>query len=153
MKASTFGRYAAICGILAGIAAIGGGLYARSVQPVFGIPSFFDVRWELGFSGVGMLIGIGTIMVIGGLLCLKWPSVGAAVVCVAAMVGLVYVFDRGQYRWMPMLYYWAAPWLLAWLAGIFAGYAMHERVEAYGNGVEPAAPASGRPAAGEGQTA
>jgi hypothetical protein len=88
----------------------------------------------VAFSGVGMLTGMGVIMVVGGLLAFKWPSLGASIVCVAAMVGLVYTFDRGDGAWMPLLYYWAAPWLLAWLAGIFAGYALHARVEPYGNG-------------------
>jgi len=145
MKASTFGLYAAACGALAGLAAIGGGLYAHSVQPQFGTPGFFGLDWGVVFSGVGMLMGTGVIMVVGGLLALKWPSVGASIVCVAAMVGLVYTFDRGDGAWMPLLYYWAAPWLLAWLAGIFAGYALHARVEPYGNGSGPAvtAPAPG----------
>ena len=139
MKASNFGRLAAACGALAGIAAIGGGLYAHSVQPEFGTPGFFGLGWDLGFSGVGELIGLGVVMLAGGLLSLKWPSVGASIVNVAAMIGLVYVFDRGQYRWLPLLYYWAAPWLLAWLAGIFAGHALHARVEPYGNGDAQAA--------------
>ena len=67
-------------------------------------------------------------MVIGGLLSLRWPSVGAIIVCVAAMLGLVYTFNRGQYRWTPLLYYWAAPWVLAWFSGIFAGYAAYQNV-------------------------
>ena len=46
------------------------------------------------------------IMVIGGLLSFKWPSVGGVIVCVAAMIGLIYTYDRGQYRWTPYLYYW-----------------------------------------------
>jgi len=138
MKASTFGLYAAACGALAGLAAIGGGLYAHSVQPEFGTPGFFGLEWDLGFSGVGMLTGMGVIMVVGGLLAFKWPSLGASIVCVAAMVGLVYTFDRGDGAWVPLLYYWAAPWLLAWLSGIFAGYALHARVEPYGNGGSPA---------------
>ena len=98
MKASTFGLYAAACGALAGLAAIGGGLYAHSVQPEFGTPGFFGLEWDLGFSGVGMLTGMGVIMVVGGLLALKWPSLGASIVCVAAMIGLVYTFDRGEGR-------------------------------------------------------
>ncbi len=132
MTVNSLGRWTGICGVLAGIAAIAGGLYARSVQPVFGIPGFFGLQWDLAFSGVGMLVGIGIVMVVGGLLSFKWPSLGAVIVNVVAMVGLAYVFDRGQYRWLPLLYYWAAPWVLAWLAGIFAGYALHARVEPHG---------------------
>ena len=44
------------------------------------------------------------------------------------MVGLVYTFNRGQYRWTPLLYYWGAPWVLAWIGGIFAGYAAYQNV-------------------------
>jgi hypothetical protein len=141
MKTRSFARSAAACGVLAGIAAVGGGLYAHAVQPEFGTPGFFGLRWDQGFSGVGMLVGLGAIMVLGGLLSFRWPSLGAAMVCVAAMVGLVYTFDRGEWRWVPLLYYWALPWLFAWLAGIFAGYALHERVEPHGNAGGPGAAA------------
>ncbi|HOT24091.1 MAG TPA: hypothetical protein PLB30_07485 [Thermoleophilia bacterium] len=148
MKASRFTRYAAMCGVLAGLSAIAGGLYAHAVQPEFGIPGFFGAQWDLAFSGVGSLIAIGVVMVVGGVLSFKWPSVGASIVSVAAMVGLAYVFDRGQYRWLPLLYYWAAPWILTWLAGIFAGYALHERVEPYGGEAAPAGgQAGGQPTA------
>jgi len=138
MRGSDFRRLTPACGVLAGLAAIGGGLYAHSVQPEFGTPGFFGLQWDLGFSGVGGLIGLGVVMVVGGLLAFKWPSIGASVVSVATMVGLVYVFDRGQYRWTPLLYYWGAPWLLAWISGIFAGFALHARIEPHGNGVGPA---------------
>ena len=66
-------------------------------------------------------------MVIGGLLSFKWPSVGGIIVCVAAMIGLIYTYDRGQYRWTPYLYYWWGPWLFAWICGIFAGYAAYQQ--------------------------
>jgi hypothetical protein len=118
---------AAITGIIGGAAAIGGGLYAHSAAPVFGIPQFFGIYSQY-LSGVHVLIGIGVIMVIGGLLSFKWPSVGAIIVCVAAMVGLVYTFNRGEFRWTPLLYYWGAPWVFAWFSGIFAGYAAYLNV-------------------------
>ncbi|HEY5169288.1 MAG TPA: hypothetical protein VIK03_07845 [Thermoleophilia bacterium] len=127
MKGQKMASWAAIAGILGGVAAIGGGLYAHSAAPVFGIPRFFGITSQY-LSGVHVLIGLGVIMVIGGLLSFKWPSVGAIIVCVAAMAGLVYTFNRGQYRWTPLLYYWGAPWLFAWLCGIFAGYAAYLNV-------------------------
>ncbi len=127
MKGQKMANYTAIAGVVAGALAIGGGLYARSVEPVFGIPQFFGVYWNY-LSGVHMLVGVGVIMVVGGLLSLKWPSVGAIIVCVAAMIGLIYTFNRGQYRWTPLLYYWLGPWLFAWIAGIFAGYAAYKNV-------------------------
>jgi len=127
MKGQQMANYAAIAGVLAGLAAVGGGLYARSAKPVFGIPQFFGIYSDY-FSGVHVLVGVGVIMVVGGLVSFKWPSVGATIVCVAVMAGLVYTYNRGQYRWVPLVYYWWAPWLLAWIAGIFAGYAAYKNV-------------------------
>ena len=101
MKGQKWANLSAITGILGGAAAIGGGLYAHSAEPLFGIPQFFGIYSQY-LSGVHVLIGIGVIMVIGGLLSFKWPSVGAIIVCVAAMAGLVYTFNRGQYRWTPL---------------------------------------------------
>jgi hypothetical protein len=140
MKGRAMAIFAAVAGILGGAAAIGGGLSAHATQPVFGIPQFFGLYSDL-LSGVHVLVGLGVIMVIGGLVSIKWPSVGAIVVCAAAMVGLIYTYDRGPYRWTPLLYYWGAPWLFAWLAGIFAGYSVFQRVEQVGEG-----PAAARPA-------
>lgn len=127
MKGQKMAIYAALAGILGGAAAIGGGLYAHSEQPAFGIPQFFGIYSEY-LSGVHVLIGIGIIMVVGGLISFKWPSVGGVIVCTAAMAGLIYTYDRGQYRWSPMVYYWWGPWLFAWIAGIFAGYAAYKNV-------------------------
>jgi hypothetical protein len=127
MKGQKMANLAAIAGILGGLAAIGGGLYAHSAKPVFGIPGFFGIHSNY-LSGVHMLVGIGVVMVVGGALSFKWPSVGGIIVCVAAMIGLVYTFNRGQYRWTPLLYYWGAPWVLAWISGIFAGYAAYKNV-------------------------
>jgi hypothetical protein len=131
MKGKKMALYAALCGTVAGAAAIAGGLYAHSVQPVFGIPHFYWVYSDL-LSGVHVLVGLGVIMVVAGLLSSKWPSVGAIIVCVAAVLGLVYTYGRGQYRWTPMVYYWWAPWFFAWLAGIFAGFSLYQRVDQLG---------------------
>ena len=80
----------------------------------FGIPQFFGIYSDY-LSGVHVLVGLGIVMVIGGLLSFKWPSVGGIIVCVAAMIGLIYTYNRGQYRWTPYLYYWWGPWLFAWI--------------------------------------
>jgi hypothetical protein len=116
-----------VFGILAGAAAIGGGLLAHSQQPVFGIPQFFGI-YSKYLSGVHLLVGLGIVMVVAGALSFKWPSIGGVVVCVAAVVGLMYTYNRGQYRWTPLLYYWGAPWVFAWFAGIAAGYAAYRNV-------------------------
>ena len=141
MSSQTAARIGALLGILGGLAAIGGGLYAhfQSPQPVFGIPSFLFV-YSAYLSGVHTLVGLGAIMVIGGLLAFKWPALGIGIVCAAAMVGLISVYDRGRppfmgdalrTRWMPYFYYWAAPWVLAWVSGIFGGLSLQKSVKQY----------------------
>ena len=140
MSSQALTRIAAVLGILGGLAAIGGGLYAHFMdpQPIFGIPGFMwvDVDW---LSGVHQLVGLGALMVVGGLIAFKWPTVGICIVCAGAMIGLIACYDRGRpigggdplrTRWIPYLYYWAAPWVLAWISGIFAGLALYETTEA-----------------------
>lgn len=127
MKGQKMANWAAVSGIVAGAFAIGGGLYAHYKHPVFGIPAFFGFH-SSWLSGVHVLVGLGIVMVIGGLLSFKWPSIGAIIVCLAAMLGLIYTYNRGQYRWTPYVYYWWGPWLFAWICGIFAGYAAYKNV-------------------------
>ena len=144
MNGQRYANLTAITGIIAGAFAIGGGLYARSMDPapVFGIPQFFGIYADY-LSGVHVLVGLGIIMVIGGLLSFKWPSVGGIIVCVAAMIGLIYTYNRGQYRWTPYLYYWWGPWLFAWICGIFAGYAAYKNVPQSGEKLTDARHAEG----------
>jgi hypothetical protein len=141
MSSQTSARIAAVFGILGGLAAIGGGLYAhyQDPQPVFGIPSFLFVYSDY-LSGVHQLVGLGIIMVIGGLLAFKWPALGISIVCAGAMFGLIAAYDKGRppfmgdelrTRWMPYFYYWAAPWVLAWISGIFAGLSLQKSVKQY----------------------
>jgi hypothetical protein len=127
MKGQKMANLSAIAGIIGGAAAIGGGLYAHSAKPVFGIAQFFGIYSQY-LSGVHLLIGLGIVMVVGGVIAFRYPSVGGIIVCVAAMIGLVYTFNRGQYRWTPLLYYWGIPWVLAWMSGIFSGYAVYKNV-------------------------
>jgi hypothetical protein len=141
MTSQTLTRLAAITGILAGVVAIGSGLYAHFTSPqvIFGIPGFMWIKVDFA-SGVHQLVGLGIIMVIGGLLAFKWPALGICIVCGAAMIGLIGVYDRGRpigggdplrSRWIPYMYYWAAPWLLAWISGIFAGLSLQKSVKPY----------------------
>jgi hypothetical protein len=111
----------AVLGILAGVSAVAGGLYAHSAQPSFGYAHFFGLHSQY-LSAVHVLVGLGIIMILAGIAALWRPGLGSVIVSLAAVVGLIYLFDRGQYHWKPLLYYWAAPWVLAWLTGIFAGY-------------------------------
>jgi hypothetical protein len=131
MKGQRMANYAAIAGIIAGLVAIAGGLYAHSQHPIFGYPRFYGIHSHY-LSGVHVLVGVGVLMIVGGLISFKWPSVGASIVCFLAMIGLIYTYNRGQYHWIPLVYYWWGPWLFAWLAGIFAGYSLFQRVEQLG---------------------
>ncbi len=142
MKGQRYANLTAITGIIAGAFAIGGGFYARATDPVFGIPQFFGIASDY-LSGVHMLVGLGIVMVVGGLISFKWPSVGGIIVCTAAMIGLLHTYDRGQYRWTPYLYYWWGPWLFAWICGIFAGYAAYKNVPQSGEKLEDARHAEG----------
>ena len=63
------------------------------------------------------------IMIIGGVLTLWSPAAGGLLVLVPAVIGLVYCYNHEWTR-LPLLKIWAAPMLLAWLAGILAGYAL-----------------------------
>jgi len=131
MKGQKMASYAAVSGIIAGAFAIGGGFYAHSQQPSFGYAKFFGI-YSKYLSGVHVLIGLGVLMLIAGLLTFKWPSWGAGAVCLFAMIGLVYTYNRGMYHWTPLVYYWWGPWLFAWIAGIFAGLSLSQRIEKLG---------------------
>jgi hypothetical protein len=141
MSSQAYARIGAVVGIIGGLTAIGGGLYAhsQSPQPVFGVPSFLFVYSDY-LSGVHLLVGLGAVMIIGGLLAFKWPALGIAIVCAGAMFGLIATYDKGRppfmgdplrTRWMPYFYYWAAPWVLAWISGIFGGISLQKSVKQY----------------------
>jgi hypothetical protein len=106
MKGKKMAMYAAVAGVIAGECAIAGGLCAHWTQPIFGYPQFFGMKWDQGFSGVGMLVGVGIIMLVGGVIRFRRPSVGATIECLGAIVGLIYTYDRGMYRWIPLVHYW-----------------------------------------------
>lgn len=128
-------RLSAAAGVLAGIAAIAAAVYMNEIQPVVGLPwdapSWLGWLADLGaFNAIGWLGGMGLVMIVGGLVALKSPAVGGVVVVLAAVSGLVYVYTHEWYR-MALLTYWAVPVLLCWLAGILAGYAVHDETEAF----------------------
>jgi len=77
---------------------------------------------------VHVLVGLGMLMLAGGLLAFRRPTAGSLLVCVVALVSLVYAYDRGMERWTPLVYYWGAPWALAWIAGICGGSSLYRRL-------------------------
>jgi hypothetical protein len=128
--------FTAAVGVLAGLVAIGTAVYMKSTQPIVGLP--WDVPGWLGwlaelgaFNAIGWLGGMGLLMIVGGLVSLRSPAIGGILIVVPAVLGLVYVYTHEWYR-VDLLYFWAAPVLLCWLAGILAGYAVHDETEALG---------------------
>ena len=120
MKKDAIHRYAAIVGILAGVSAIVLAFYIHSAQPKLG-PS-----WHIAgilVTSPRLLAAMGIVMVIGGVLTLWSPAAGGLLVLVPAVIGLVYCYNHEWTR-IPLLKIWATPMLLAWLAGILAGYAL-----------------------------
>lgn len=144
MSARTLSRAAAAVGILAGAVAIGSGYYAASRDVIFGVPGFMWIKVDFA-SGAHQLAGFGLIMVIGGVIAFWRPALGIGIVCTAALIGLIGVYDRGRpigggdplrSRWIPYMYYWAAPWVLAWISGIFAGLYLQKTVEQHDSPAE-----------------
>jgi len=126
MKKDAIHRYAAIVGVLAGVSAIALAFYIHAAQPKLG-PS-----WHIGIlvTSPRLLAAMGVIMVIGGVLTLWSPAAGGLLVLFPAVVGLVYCYTHAWTR-ITLLEIWAAPMLLAWLAGILAGYALAKDVPAH----------------------
>jgi hypothetical protein len=127
MKNDAIHKYAALVGVLAGVSAIALAFYIHSAQPKLG-PS-----WHIAgilVTSPRLLAAMGIVMVIGGVLTLWSPAGGGLLVLVPAVIGLVYCYNHEWTR-IPLLKVWAAPMLLAWLAGILAGYALAKDIPAH----------------------
>ena len=144
MNPRNLARIAASLGIVGGLVAIGSAYYAASQNVVFGIPGFLWVKVDFA-SGAHQLAGFGMLMIIGGIIAFWRPALGVGIICAAALIGLVGVYDRGRpigggdalrSRWIPFVYYWAAPWVLAWISGIFGGLYLQNTVEQYDSPAE-----------------
>lgn len=133
MDAATLRRWSGIVGILAGVVAIAIGFYAHATSPHLGYPwrPFIHVFAHTAvLSAVGMLIGMGIIMVIGGLIAFRNSVWGGLVMVVPAVIGLVYCYTHAWHR-LDLIYFWAAPVVLAWVGSIVAGFALYKEVEPY----------------------
>jgi hypothetical protein len=133
MEAKDLRKWAGLVGVLGGLVAILSGLLAHFREPMLGYPwrPFITVFENTAvFSAVGMLIGMGIIMVVGGLLAFRSALWGGLLVIFPAVVGLVYCYTHAWHR-LDLIAYWAAPVVLAWLSGIFAGYALAKSIEPY----------------------
>jgi len=127
MKNDAIHKYAALVGVLAGLSAIALAFYIHSSQPKLG-PSWHVVG--ILVTSPRLLAGMGVIMIIGGILTLWSPAAGGLLVLVPAVIGLIYCYNHEWTR-IPLLKIWATPMLLAWLAGILAGYALAKDIPAY----------------------
>jgi ABC-type multidrug transport system permease subunit len=133
MDAQALRRYAAIVGLLAGVAAVVSGLVAHFTKPNVGYAwrPFITVFHNTAvFSAVGLLIGMGIIMIVGGIVLFRSLLWGGLLVVVPAIVGLAYCFTHEWHR-VELLCFWAVPVVLAWVAGILAGYALSKVIEPY----------------------
>jgi hypothetical protein len=88
MKGTAMRKYAAVIGILAGVAAIGMGLYVHSAQPKLG-PSWHVIG--ILVTSPRLFLGVGVVMIVGGVLTLWNPAVGGVIVLAGAVLGLVYL--------------------------------------------------------------
>ncbi|HZL65558.1 MAG TPA: hypothetical protein VFD50_11535 [Thermoleophilia bacterium] len=127
MKASAIHKYAALAGVLAGVSAVALAFYIHSAQPKLG-PSWHIVG--ILVTSPRLLAAMGVVMIIGGILTLWSPAPGGLLVLFPAVIGLVYCYNHEWTR-IPLLKIWAAPMLLAWLAGILAGYALAKDIPGY----------------------
>ncbi len=100
--------------------------------------------WSLGWkwlddtralTAVGLMGGMGIVMIVGGLVALRSRAVGGIITVAAAIVGLAFVYSHGVGADPPrvrLLWWWALPLILAWAAGIVAGYSLHGETTPYG---------------------
>ena len=103
VKGQKWANLTAVTGILGGLAAIGGGLYAHSGPRRSSASRSSSGSTRDYLSGVHVLIGLGVIMVIGGLLSFKWPASARSSSASPPWSASSYTFNRGQYRWTPLL--------------------------------------------------
>jgi hypothetical protein len=113
--------------------------------------------WSLGWawldnthalSAVGIMGIMGVVMIIGGLVALRSVAVGGIITVGAVIVGLAFVYSHGAGADPPrvrLLWWWAAPLIFAWAAGIVAGYSLHGETTPYGAEKPPGAPSVGAP--------
>ena len=127
MKGTAMRKYAAVIGMLAGVAAIGMGLYIHAAQPKLG-PSWHVIG--ILVTSPRLLLGLGLVMIVGGVLTLWNPAIGGGIVLASAVLGLVYCYTHEWHRF-DLLKVWAPAVILAWIAGILAGYALTQSVKAY----------------------
>jgi hypothetical protein len=146
MKASNWRILGAVLGIAAGVAAIVAGFY------VHGVAGYrLGLAWHIGVvvSAPRLLVAMGMVMIIGGLLTLRFVVLGGILTAAPLIPGLVFAFDHLWYR-MANLHVWAPAVVLGLLSCVCAGLALQGEIVPVG--AEPLAPPPVGPAPLESRT-
>jgi hypothetical protein len=112
-------------GVAAGIAAVATGVY------VHGAAGYrLGLAWQIGGSVVSaprLLVAMGVVMIVGGLLTVRYVVIGGLLTALALVPGLVFAYDHVWYR-MADLHVWAAAVVLALLSCVCAGVALQRQI-------------------------
>ncbi len=140
MKAATWHVLGAVLGVAAGAAAIAMGFYVHGVAGYRLGPA-----WHMGavVSGPRLLVAMGVVMIVGGLLTLRFAVLGGILTAAPLVVGLVFSFDHADHR-MANLHVWAAAVVLGLLSSMCAGLALQNEIVPIG--AAPSAPPQVPPA-------
>ena len=140
MNARSWRILGAVLGVAAGAAAIGAGFYVHSVSGYR-----LGLAWHMGVvvSAPRLLVAMGVVMIVGGLLTVRFAVLGGILTAASLVPGLVFAFDHVWYR-MANLHMWAAAVVLGLLSCVCAGLALQEEMVPVG--AAPATPPPVSPA-------
>jgi hypothetical protein len=136
MKASSWRILGAVLGVAAGVAAIAAGFY------VHGIAGYrLGHAWQMGVvvSGPRLLVAMGVVMIVGGLITLRFVVAGGILTAAPVVVGLVFAYAHVDHR-MPNLHVWAAAVVLGLLSCVCAGLALQQEIVPIGAEIGSVAP-------------
>ena len=124
MKASTYRILGAVLGVAAGIAAIAMGFYVHGVSGYR-----LGLAWHVGVvvSAPRLLVAMGVVMIIGGLLTLRFVVPGGILTGLPLVAGLAFAYQHEWYR-LANLHVWAASVVLALLSCMCAGLALQQEI-------------------------
>ncbi len=134
MNSSTYRTLGAVLGVAAGVVAIAMGFYVHRVSGYR-----LGLAWHLGVvvSAPRLLVAMGVVMIIGGLLTLRFVVLGGILTALPLVLGLAFAYQHVWYR-MANLHVWAASVVLALLSCVCAGLALQQEIVPVG--AEPTGP-------------
>jgi hypothetical protein len=124
MSSSTYRILGAVLGVAAGVAAIAMGFYVHGVSGYR-----LGLAWHLGvvISAPRLLVAMGVVMIIGGLLTLRFVVLGGILTALPLVAGLAFAYQHEWYR-MANLHVWAVSVVLALLSCVCAGLALQQEI-------------------------